>query len=339
MIRLRDFIRVEDCYFSVVGYEHRDGVKCLLRYVPSDSGDRIDRWGRRYRKLSHGEALQYEKFREFQRDGIFVIPHHIIDEIYKPDEMLKEICKRDEEVAKVADFFRLPKMGVTGSRLIGLKGKNSDVDFVVYGRNNFEFGRKRIAEGLKKGELEPPDLVRIYERRKVTLPFEIFRVHEERKFNKAVLDGIQFDLLFVCDRESSPIPEKKGKKLGIATITARVTDSRLAFDYPACYFVDHPEVRAVLSFTHTFVGQAFDGETIEARGVVEEINGEFYLIVGTLRETQHEYIVSTTLLNKFNLEDEFKRWKAKAFKCSSDPSSTNLKSEGDPKYGGITLGR
>ncbi len=182
-------------------------------------------------------------------------------------------------------------------------------------------------------------MVRIYERRKVTLPFEIFRVHEERKFNKAILDGIQFDLLFVRDRESSPIPEKKGRKLGIATITARVTDSRLAFDYPACYFVDHPKIEAVLSFTHTFVGQVFDGETIEARGVVEEIDGKLYLIVGTLRETGNEYIVSITLLNKFNLEDEFKRWKAKAFKCSSDSSSINLKSESDPKYGGITFGR
>ena len=339
MIRLRDFIRVGECYFSVVGYEHRDGVKCLLRYVPSDSGNRTDRFGRRYRKLSHGEALRYEKFRRFQRDGIFVIPHYIIDEIYKPDEMLKEICKRDEDVAKVADFFRLPKMGVTGSRLIGLSGENSDVDFVVYGRNNFELGRKKIAEGLKSGKLEPPDLMEVYRRRNVALPFEVFRVHEERKFNRAVLDGVHFDLLFVRNYESAPIPEKKGKRLGMSTIVAEVTDSTYAFDYPACYFVDHPEIEAVLSFTHTFVGQAFDGETIEARGVVEEIDGKLYLIVGTLRETKREYVVSRTLLNKFNLEDEFRRWKAKAFKCSSEPSSINLKSEGDPKYGGTTVGR
>ncbi len=339
MIRLRDFVRVEDCYFSAVGYEHSDGVKCLLRYVPSDDGDRIDRWGKRYRKLSHGEALKYHRFREFQKDGIFVIPHSKIDEIYKPDEMLAEVCKRDDVVAKVADFFRLPKMGVTGSRLIGLNEDDSDVDFVVYGRKNFELGRKKISKGLGSGKLKPPDLIRIYKRRKVTLPFDIFRVHEERKLNKAMLDGIHFDLLFVRNDESAPIPERKGKKLGIATVIAKVVDSSYAFDYPASYFVDHPKIKAVLSFTHTFVGQAFDGETIEARGVVEEIEGERYLIVGTLRETQREYIVSRTLLNRFNLEDEFKRWKAKAFKCSSDPSSINLKSEGDPKYGGITVGR
>ncbi len=323
MTRLRDFIRVEDCYFSVVGYEHCDGVRCLLRYVPCKYGDRVDLRGKRYRKLSHKEALNY--FKEFQRDGIFIIPHDIIDEIYKPDERLREVCERDEDVRKIAEFFELPKMGVTGSRLIGLKGKDSDVDFVAYGRSSFELGRKKITKGLKSYELEKPNLEHVYRRRRVNLPFEIFKIHEERKFNRAVLDGISFDLLYVRDYdERPPIPEKKGKKIGYATITAEVIDDRFVFDYPACYFVDHPKIEAILSFTHTFVGQAFKGEVVEAYGVVEKIDDKFYLIVGTLRECD-EYIVSKTLLNLSNLEYEFERWKAKTFKYSSKSSLKDLK--------------
>jgi len=228
-------------------------------------------------------------------------------------------------------------MGVTGSRLIGLRGKDSDVDFVAYGRSSFELGRKKIAKGLKSGELEKPNLEYVYRRRKVNVPFEIFKIHEERKFNRAVLDGISFDLLYVRDYdERPPIPEKIGKKIGYATITAEVIDDRFVFDYPACYFVDHPKIEAILSFTHTFVGQAFKGEVVEAYGVVEEIDGKFYLIVGTLREC-NEYIVSKTLLNLSNLEYEFERWKAKTFKYSSKSSLKDLKLGVDSGMGELQL--
>ncbi len=313
MIRHRDFIRVGDFYFSAVGYSYGDFVRCLLRYVPSDEGDRLLE-GKRYKKLSHAEALRYPLFEEFKMNGVFFVPIDVVDEIYRPDERLEEVCERDGTVSKLADFFGLKRMGVTGSRLIGLSREDSDVDFVAYGLKNFEEGRLKIKEGLEDGSLDPPDLVKVYERRKVNLPFEVFRVHEERKFNKAKIDGVNFDLLFVRESESSPIPEVIGVKIGTATISAEVTDSRFAFDYPACYFVDHPEIEAVLSYTHTFVGQAFEGEVLEARGVLEEIKGKLYLIVGTLRESEGEYIVSMDLLKSFNLEREFAIWKVKTFK-------------------------
>jgi len=308
-LRLRDFIKVEDCYFSVIGYEHSDGIRCLLRYVPDPSGDRVDLNGRRYRKLTHSESLSFGRFREFVRDGIFVIPHARVEWIFKPDELLDEICKRDLEVRRIAEFFNMPKMGVTGSRLIGLKGKSSDVDFVVYGKRWFNLGREKIKKGIESKILQECDYEYVYKKRRVTLPFDVFVVHERRKNNRAILDDIMFDLLYVRDyNEKSPIPERKGKKLGIKTIRAKVIDDSLIFDYPACYIVEHSEIKAVLSFTHTFVGQAFKGETIEAKGIVEEIDGERYLIVGTLRETEEEYVVSLTLLESLNLLDEFRSW-------------------------------
>ena len=52
----------------------------------------------------------------------------------------------------------------------------------------------------------------------------------------------------------------------------------------------------VLSFSHTYSGQALAGELIEARGVCEEHDGEKWLIVGTTREARGEYIRSISLL-------------------------------------------
>ena len=60
--------------------------------------------------------------------------------------------------------------------------------------------------------------------------------------------------------------------------------------------MDHDEISRVLSFTHTYSGQALAGEVIEARGVVERHGDERWLIVGTTREAKGEYIISKTLL-------------------------------------------
>ncbi|MGI6503632.1 MAG: hypothetical protein ACOX0O_06785 [Candidatus Methanoculleus thermohydrogenotrophicum] len=84
--------------------------------------------------------------------------------------------------------------------------------------------------------------------------------------------------------------------LGRATIEAMVIDASLSFDNPAVYTVDHDEISRVLSFTHTYSGQALAGEIIEARGVVEVHGDERWLIVGTTREAKGEYIISLTLL-------------------------------------------
>ena len=80
------------------------------------------------------------------------------------------------------------------------------------------------------------------------------------------------------------------------TITAKVTDAEFAFDSPAIYNVDHPEISTVLSFTHTYAGQALAGETIEARGRVEESADGKTLVIGTTREPKGEWIKSLTLL-------------------------------------------
>ncbi|RLI77696.1 DNA polymerase subunit beta [Archaeoglobales archaeon] len=315
-IRLRDFIRVEDFYFSVLGYRNERYAKCFLRYVPDEKGDRMKN-GKKFRKLIHDEAVSYaiKNQMNYYKDGIFKIPLNDIDEVFKPEERLNESLEY-EEVRKVVEFFKnipLTHMGVTGSRLIGLIGEESDIDFVIYGRWWFE-GRERIREGIAKKKISEPDKDTwefIYKKRKVNIPYNLFLAHEKRKFHRAVLGDTYFDLLYVRDYSelNRKIPEDKGIKIGSKTIQAKVVDDSFVFDYPAYYKIEHEEVEAILSFTHTYIGQAFKNETIEAKGDLEIIDDKKYIVVGSKREVEDEYIVSLDLIEKSGLKEEFKKWK------------------------------
>jgi len=96
-------------------------------------------------------------------------------------------------------------------------------------------------------------------------------------------------------------PPARGKDIGTMKIKATVINSDFAFDSPAVYKVQHPEIDYVLSYTHTYAGQALPGELIEAQGVVEKIGEMKRLIVGTSREPKGEWIRSVTLLEKENM--------------------------------------
>ena len=77
------------------------------------------------------------------------------------------------------------------------------------------------------------------------------------------------------------------------TIECTVTDATLAFDSPSIYRVEYGDERIneVLSYTHTYAGQAFKGEEIEVCGFLEEgARGKCRVVVGTTREAPDEYI-------------------------------------------------
>lgn len=301
-IRLRDFLRIGECYFSVLGYRNEEKVKCFLRYSQHDKGERLKE-GKRFKKLSHEEALSHPVAQKYYEGGIFRVPLKEVEEVFKPEERLKDAM--DSSVARVVNFFSsipMHEMGVTGSRLIGLQSEESDVDFIVYGKYWF-LAREKLKKGIEKGtlsDLNDEMWEFIYRKRKVPIPFDLFVVHEKRKFHRAYLGETYFDLLYVrgYDEIDSGIPEEAGIKLGKATINARILEDRYVFDYPAYYPLEHAKVKAILCFTHTFAGQAFKGERVIARGDLEMINGEKYLVVGTKREAEDEFIVSVDLMEK-----------------------------------------
>jgi predicted nucleotidyltransferase len=304
-VRLRDFIEDADGWlYAVSTYDNRESVGCVLRYVPDVQGERVHESGRRYRKYDFEEAFALVAREKPRYAGLLHrVPFSDIRRVLKPDLEIRRIALRHPRVQKLLELFRLPPgtVGCTGSLLCGLESLTSDIDLVVYGKHWFSaqaLVRKGIRDGTIEG-LSPGMWRKVYEKRRPDIPFEVFVLHEERKWNRGQIGGTYFDILFTRsydDLESAP--SGKGAVLGKTTIEAVVKDASLAFDNPAIYEVEHGSISRILSFTHTYSGQALAGETIEACGVCEQHGSERWLIVGTTREARGEYIVSKTLMDR-----------------------------------------
>lgn len=305
----------EDWIFSVVGYEmdkDENEIACLLRYVPDKGGERVSERGC-FRKLSFSEAYDFlmTHHPEYIKE-VHKVPKEDIKEVLKPNENIEEIAEREEKVRLIYDFLRshIPKksIGVTGSFLCALNSNNSDMDFVIYGIKNFNKAREVIEEekGKKEGFIFPINdeiWKHIYNKRKPELSYEEFVAHEKRKKNRGLIGIDQsysyFDVLYVRDwkevKELDKSDYEKGEKVGYAKIIAKVRDATFSFDSPAIYEIEHPEIKKVLSFTHTYAGQALEGEILEAKGMIERGEKELRLVVGTTREAKGEWIKSMSL--------------------------------------------
>lgn len=302
-VRLRDFVEDADGWlYAVSAYDNSERIGCILRYVPDTGGERINQHGTRFRKIDFEEAYeQVATCKPAYSDVIHRIPLSDIVRVIKPEEEINSLISRDHRVRQLVDLFQLPpgSIGCTGSLLCGLGQPGSDIDLVVYGKNWFRaqaFLKLSIERGLVQN-LTEETWHSIYRKRKPEIPFEQFMRHETRKWNRGEIDGTYFDLLYSRSYSELPgVSTTKGRVTGRKTIEASVTDASLSFDNPAVYEVDHELITRVLSFTHTYSGQARAGEVIEASGMCEEHRGEIWLIIGTTRDARGEYIISKTLL-------------------------------------------
>ncbi len=302
-IRLRDFVEDPDGWlYAVSTYDNENKVGCVLRYVPDDEGDRIGLSGQRYQKYDFEDAYRKITREKPVYSGLVQrIPLVDLRRVLKPDREISRIAASHPRVKKLLDLFRLPPgaVGCTGSLLCGLQNENSDIDMIVYGKHWFA-AQALVKQGIADGRIEglSPEMWRkVYEKRQPAIPYDIFVLHERRKWNRGQIEGTYFDVLYTRSYDNlKGVPSGEGKVCGKQTIVAKVTDASLTFDNPAIYTVEHELVKKVLSFTHTYSGQALAGETIEACGVLEQHGAEHWLIVGTTREAKGEYIISKTLI-------------------------------------------
>jgi predicted nucleotidyltransferase len=159
-----------------------------------------------------------------------------------------------------------------------------------------------------------------------TLSYNEFVWHEKRKYNRGVINNTMFDLL--ATRDWDEINSKYGdytyKNLGFIKIECDILDDDYIFDNPAIYKIDNVkivdfevgsekielslptgfenrrfslnpnEIKEIVSFTHTYAGQAFNGEKVIVRGKLEDVSSPYgnykRIVVGTSREAFNEYI-------------------------------------------------
>lgn len=308
----KDFIQTkEGLVFAVVSYQsHQGKVGCFLRYV---------RDGNQWKKINTEQANQLLRqsypqylYQSPQFDADFhavelqdIVQHH------RPEERLLDVLQQEPSDIIEQKLHRLipilvrfgangDDLGLTGSMLINQQSATSDIDLVVYGRDKFNKARQALELALLSGDLNNLDVTLMknnFQRRAGELSFDDFSWHENRKNNKAAIDGIKFDLGMVCLSDEIQHDEDQYQKQGMRTITTEVIDDLRAFDFPAVYLVDDKLTPELWSFTHTYVGQAKKGEIIEVSGAIEcnVTTGQCRLIVGSTREADGEYI---RVLNK-----------------------------------------
>ncbi|BAW31937.1 MAG TPA: DNA polymerase subunit beta [Methanothermobacter sp.] len=328
--RPRDFIyTVDDLFFATTSYLHpEDRLIAFLRYIPDPRGER-SRNGRRYSKVDSEGAYKFlgENHPIYLYDAenigktIIAVPNDLIDEIITPTVRLKEIIRQGpsddllEKVLIIADTFHdeasisYNDMGISGSILPSLYDpENSDIDFVIYGLENHRRALETFAKLKNQGpfkSLNEDYWLKVYRKRikDDTLSFREFCWYEERKNNRGLVDGTLFDIL--ATRSWDEIEGSWGdtiyKPLGRIKIEARVYDAMASFDNPATYKVEDVhilegpsvDIEEVVSFTHTYAGQAREGEVIIAKGKLERYTGArngYRVVVGTTREAFNEYI-------------------------------------------------
>ena len=303
----KDYIETkEGLIFAVVAYQPVEGkVACFLRYVLKGAlWQKVDTEAANQLLLQYYPRYYYKSDQfaaEFHAVAVSDIVRH-----YCPEQCMQALLQRDasdkieEKLLKLIPVLvrfgaERCNLGLTGSMLINQQKEKSDIDLVVYGRENFHKTRQALSLAVAEGLLDKLDKALMndnYNRRAGELSFDEFAWHENRKLNKAAIDGTKFDIGMVCLADEIEFDQNQYKKQGMRTIKTTVIDDYRAFDFPSQYVVDDEMTSNVLSFTHTYVGQAKLGEEIEVSGAVERniATGKCRLIVGSTREAEGEYI-------------------------------------------------
>lgn len=304
MFFAKDFIETaEGLIFAVVGQSmEQDKVLCFLRYVPHQQGWRkVDTdVANDFLKQHHPHYLHYSPILDASLHAVAqpkIIKHH------RPKHRLQQLLNADNHDAVEQDLVSLAKLfqqhgldlaniGITGSLLIGVQQHGSDIDVVCYGREVFHHCRAVTTKLIALGQLQDlteQDWQQSYQRRDCDLSFAEYVWHEQRKANKAIINGRKFDLNFIDDWAVGDSDDYQ--KIGPINLQCQVIDDTYGFDYPAEFKIDHEHIDSIISFTATYTGQALRGETVQVSGMLEQSSqGRKRIIVGSSREARGEFI-------------------------------------------------
>ena len=322
-----DFIETrEGLIFDVKGLVHPpDRVVAYLRYLEDPSGDRRrgDKMYTRVYSLSEREKTLRNRYPQYLfYDPIFGeslqgVPHGSICKVYQPTGRVSELL-RDSDLDRVEtealeliqslhglSSVDLGGIGLSGSILVDLHTETSDIDVIVYGRENCMHVHEALRQsmGERKGAASPYDLAdlkRLFEFRSkdTRMPLGDFIRLEQRKFSQGKYKGRDFFARFLLDW--GEVEEEYGDRtysaVGYSKIKARVEDDTDSIFTPCRYVMSEvdvlggttiPYIREIASLRGRFCEQARKGELVVAQGKVEkvvEVDGtEFYrLILGAM---------------------------------------------------------
>ncbi len=302
----KDFIETaEGLVFAVVMSSlEQNKALCFLRYVKSEQGWKkvATTQANAFLKQHRPHYLYYSPVLDAHLHGV---PIDHINVHHQPRTRLRQLLQSKNQDLIESDTYQLcdllqengvdvVQLGITGSLLIGAQHPDSDIDLVCYQRQTFQHCRQMIHTLIKQGQLQSlteADWRQSYGRRDCALSFADYVWHEQRKCNKAMINGRKFDLSFIDIGNHAPSKSETYQKCGFVKLQCTITDDSGAFDYPAEFIVDDRQIDRIVSFTATYTGQAMRGETVEVSGTLEQDqHGVKRIVIGSTREAHGEYM-------------------------------------------------
>ena len=348
--RLRDrdaIVSEEGLVFRVFGYSHpSDAYICDAEYAPaavfkSDNPKAFRNQGQNvfYKfyedegwKFVENSYPQYMILHEMLQKKVIGVNHRAIREVRKPEKELKKLIQIEPEDSLVAamqnilDFaveqcdIAVESFGVFGSLLHGFYHPGfSDVDLIVYGKENVARLRKTLQElyesrsSLLRNEFETDESIRGKVWRFRNFTSEEFLWHQRRKLIYSLFDSKEGGRTIKTEFE----PVKDWKEIrneydpatrilqrGWVKMLARVKEDSDTPFIPSVYHIEPlkilegrrqaQEVKRIISYMEEFRMQAFTDETIYVEGNLEEVardKDKFFQIALTYCPRYYEQVL------------------------------------------------
>jgi predicted nucleotidyltransferase len=314
-------------FFDVKGLNHPvDRKICYIRFIPDENGDRI-KDGIKYKKvydLEERDRLiteKYPQYRSYFPDydmELQCVRNEEIKKIYSPRQYLNSLRNKrslnniEKRTLEMCDLLitktNIPKnqIGVTGSPMIGLNSKDSDIDLIIYGTKvskNFQERLKSLFSmnnNLRQYNLK--EYEKHYEWRVggSNISFDQFIRTEKRKLHQGKFYDTDFFIRYIKSPNDwkGNFYQYEFKNLGRISLIAEILNDEDGIFTPCSYKINcekvitsdidineiKSELNEVFSYRGRFCEQANAGERFLIDGKLEEVNykgSEYYRIMLT----------------------------------------------------------
>ncbi len=303
-------------FFDIKGIYHPHNRKiCFLRFYPDQNGDRI-KDDIKFKKIYSLEE-RYSKLREQYPQYLFFsknfdlelqgVKYEDIKQIYTPRAYFKKLKDKHELTETEIQSKNLCELlihkgdipensiGISGSPMIGLNKKGSDIDIVIYGTQvslEFQNKLKNLHQTSNNSRMYNLEEFKTHYEWRVggsDICFEDFLKSEKRKLHQGKFHGIEFFIRYIKSPEdwNGTYYDYNFKNLGRIKIKAKITNSTNSIFTPCSYKIESLKVleskiiseninlknlNEINSFRGRFCEQAIKGDRVLVEGKLEEVN-------------------------------------------------------------------